>query len=406
MEHPAFLQLTQDQLDSCVTCGLCLPHCPTFRLTGDEVASPRGRIAAMGAVAAGDAAVDGTYAEILGYCLQCRACEAVCPSLVPFGAMMESARASLAEQRPTAAGRLRRIVVGRILNMKWLLALLTSGLALLQKARLTRLLPGRLRAVRGLRRQRVFPHTAMGIHELAPAAPVGRVALLAGCVMDQWFQDVHEATIGVLQVAGYHVDVPERQQCCGALAAHEGAADLARRMADRNVAAFAGYDFIVADAAGCSAHLKEYDVWARDGEETAERTCDVTELVAELIETGRLPTFPGGKGPVAVHDPCHLRHAQRIIAAPRDIVRAAGYLPVEIDPDGLCCGAAGVYMVNEPAAANELGERKAEQVRAAGPTRVVSANPGCEIQLRAHLGKPYRVLHPVELYWQELSADR
>lgn len=406
MDKSTFLQLTQAQLDSCVTCGLCLPHCPTFRLTGDEVASPRGRIAAMGAVAAGDAVVDETYAGILGYCLQCRACEAVCPSLVPFGAMMESARASLAEERPTTAGRLRRILVGRVLNMKWLLALLTSGVALLQKVGLSRLFPGRLRTIRGLRRQRVFPHTAMGIHEYAPAAPVGKVALLAGCVMDQWFQDVHEATIGVLQVAGYSVDVPEGQQCCGALAAHEGAADSARRMADRNVAAFSGYDFVVADAAGCSAHLKEYDVWASDGEDVARRTCDITELVAELLETGRLPTFAPGRGLVAVHDPCHLRHAQRILSAPRDIVRAAGYEPVEIDPDGLCCGAAGFYMINEPAAAYELGERKAEQIRSAGPSLVVSANPGCEIQLRSHLGKRYRVLHPVELYWRVLIEDR
>jgi glycolate oxidase iron-sulfur subunit len=222
--------------------------------------------------------------------------------------------------------------------------------------------------------------------------------------MDEWFPDVHDATRGVLQAAGYQVDSPTGQQCCGALAAHEGAADDARRMAARNTATFAGFDLVVADAAGCSAHLKEYDEWASGGEAVASRARDVTELVAELIAAGQLPRVPGSRGKVAVQDPCHLRHAQRITAAPREIVRAAGYEPVEIDPDGLCCGAAGMYMVHEPEASAELGERKARQVEATGLSTVVSANPGCEIQLRSYLGNGYRVVHPVELYWEALNT--
>ncbi len=393
---------TQSQVDACVTCGLCLPHCPTFRLTGDEVASPRGRIAAMGAIASGLLPSDETYDEMMSFCLQCRACEAACPSLVPFGEMMEGARAQLAEDNPTRSTRLRKMLVGRVLNMKWLLALATSAIGLLQRFGLWRLLPERLRPARGLRRQKVFPHSAVGVHDIAPAEPAGSVAMLAGCVMDQWFPQVHDATRGVLQMAGFQVDSPEGQQCCGALAAHEGAAPAARKMASRNVAAFAGFDLIVSDAAGCSAHLKEYGRWAKDGEEVAGRTRDVTELVAELIESGRLPTLPPGGGQVAIHDPCHLRHAQRIVAEPRTIVRAAGYTPIEIDPDGLCCGAAGLYMVFEPEAAAELGVMKADQVRRTGLATVVSANPGCEIQLRAHLGKDARILHPVEMYWEAL----
>jgi glycolate oxidase iron-sulfur subunit len=221
--------------------------------------------------------------------------------------------------------------------------------------------------------------------------------------MDQWFPAVHDATRGVLQMAGYKVDSPERQQCCGALAAHEGAANDAARMAARNIAAFDGYDFVIADAAGCSAHLKDYGLWAEGGDSVAERTRDVTEFVAELIGSELLPRLAATKTSVAVHDPCHLRHAQRIVAAPRTIVRAAGYEPVEIDPDGMCCGAAGLYMVYEPETAEQLGEQKADQVRRVGTPTVVSANPGCEIQLRAHLGSGYRVLHPIELYWQALN---
>jgi len=395
---------TEAQLDSCVTCGLCLPHCPTFRLTGDEIASPRGRLAAMGVIARGEMASDAAYADMMSFCLQCRACEAVCPSLVPFGRMMEGVREQLAKDQPNTASRMRRLIVGRVLNMKWLLALVTSLVGLLQRAGLVRFLPKRLSIARGLRRQRIFPHTVVGVHGDTPAQPVGRVALLAGCVMDEWFPDVHDATRGVLQAAGYQVDSPTGQQCCGALAAHEGAADDARRMAARNTATFAGFDLVVADAAGCSAHLKEYDEWASGGEAVASRARDVTELVAELIAAGQLPRVPGSRGKVAVQDPCHLRHAQRITAAPREIVRAAGYEPVEIDPDGLCCGAAGMYMVHEPEASAELGERKARQVEATGLSTVVSANPGCEIQLRSYLGNGYRVVHPVELYWEALNT--
>ena len=394
---------SEAQLDTCVTCGLCLPHCPTFRLTGDEVASPRGRLAAMGAIATGQLPSDETYADMMSFCLQCRACEAACPSLVPFGHMMAGAREQLAKDQPTVSGRARRFMVGRLLNMKWLLALTTSAIGLLQKLRIISLLPERLRLARGLRPQRVFPHTVVGVHDHTPAVPAGSVALLAGCIMDEWFPAVHDATRGVLQMAGFQVDSPNGQQCCGALAAHEGAADDARRMAKRNTEAFAGYDYVVADAAGCSAHLKEYEEWADGGGSVAERTRDVTEIVAKLISEGRLPSIPEGRGQVAIQDPCHLRHVQRIVDAPRAIVRAAGYTPIEVDPDGLCCGAAGLYMVYEHEAAADLGEKKAAQIRGTGVTTVVSANPGCEIQLRAHLGDDYRVIHPIELYWESLN---
>ncbi len=390
---------SQAQLDACVTCGLCLPHCPTFRLTGDEIASPRGRIAAMGAISRGEMPSDETYADMMSFCLQCRACEAACPSLVPFGRMMEGAREQLAKDQPTRARSIRRFLVGRVLNMKWLLAITTSAIGVLQRLGVLRFLPRRFKLARGLRRQRIFPHTIVGVHGDTPARPMGKIALLAGCVMDEWFPDVHDATRGILQMAGYEVHSPEGQQCCGALAAHEGAARDARRMAARNTAAFAGFDLVVSDAAGCSAHLKEYGEWAEGGESVGKRARDITELVAELIADGFLPTLPSSGTKVAIQDPCHLRHAQRITAAPREIVRAAGYEPVEIDPDGLCCGAAGLYMVHEFEAANELGERKAQQIRDTGLTMVVSANPGCEIQLRSHLGAGYRVVHPIELYW-------
>jgi len=410
MSWATTLAPTPGQLDACVTCGLCLPHCPTFRVTGDEVASPRGRIAAMAAVADGSFPIDATFEGIMELCLQCRACEAVCPSLVPFGAMMEGARAELAVQRPGLRRRLRRLVVGRVLPSRPLLTLATAAVAIVQRLGLGRRLPGMLRRIGGLRRQQLVPSRRV-MPPSPPASPVAtpvgveRVALVRGCVMEHWFPGVHDATRGVLQAAGFQVDTPGGQTCCGALAAHEGATADAERLARRNLAAFSGADLIVADAAGCSAHLKEYGAWVEGGSELAGRVRDVTELVADLIGAGRLPAFPAGQGRVAMQDPCHLRHVQGIVAAPRAIVRAAGYEPVEIDPDGLCCGAAGLYLTQQPAMADELGRRKAAQIAGAGALIVASANPGCEMQLRFHLEAEYRIAHPIELYWETLQRS-
>jgi glycolate oxidase iron-sulfur subunit len=397
------LHPTRAELNACVQCGLCLPHCPTFRLTGLETASPRGRLQAMSAVAAGVAEVDGTFAEMMEFCLLCRACEAVCPGLVPFGRAMEGARAELSSQLPRGR-RLRHWLLGRALPNRSLLQAATTGAVLARKA--PWLIPRRLRdGLAGMRPLGLGRRSWWG-RVVGPDRPPARatVALLAGCVMDAWFPEVHEAGIDLLSRAGFRVVVPPRQTCCGALAAHDGAAAHARRLAAVNLRAFAGADLIVADAAGCSAHLREYGHWVKGAEEFSKRVRDITELVAELIEDGSLPRSPIDRGTVAVQDPCHLRHAQRVLSPPRTILRAAGYSPVEIDPDGLCCGAAGVYLLLRPQAAAELGARKADQVRASGSTVVASANPGCEMQLRSHLEPWFRIAHPVELYRESLDG--
>lgn len=391
---------TQDELDACVHCGLCLPHCPTYRLTGNEAASPRGRITAMRAVNDGVLTIDEDFEEILGFCLGCRACEAVCPGLVPYGRLFEGARTEIAAQRPNAKRRVRHEVLGRILPSQRLVTWGSAVASVLQN--FDEWVPKPIRQrLRSLRPLADNPPSALGKVVEPEGKPLATVALLAGCVMDPWFGGVHEATIAVLSRAGYRVVVPRGQTCCGALAAHDGAADEASRLAQVNQRAFAGVDMVVADAAGCSAHLVDYEHWVDGGLEA--RTIDVTVLVAEALAEGRLPTFEGDD-PVAYQDPCHLRHAQRVTAEPRAIVAAAGHRVVEIDPDGLCCGAAGLYTVLRPADSDELGRRKADQIRATGMTTVVSANPGCEMQLRSKLGDSYRVVHPVELYHETLVS--
>ncbi|MDH3540482.1 MAG: (Fe-S)-binding protein [Acidimicrobiia bacterium] len=395
----------EEELAACVHCGLCLPVCPTYRLTGDEAASPRGRLAAMSAVANGSAAVEGTFDEMMSFCLQCRACEVACPSLVPFGRAMEGARAELATQRSSPARRARgRLLGSRGLGSRRTVALATTLAAIGQRLRVPRWMPGRLAgALAGLRPLPLRTATTLGRAWDAWPAPVGTAALLAGCVMDPWFAAVHAASIEVLRRAGYRVEVPAGQVCCGALAAHDGAADEARALAAANQAAFAGYDLIVVDSAGCGAHLKEYGSWIPGGEPWGSRVRDITEVVAAAISDGRLPTSPENNIPVAVQDPCHLRHAQRIIEAPRTLVRAAGYTVTEIDPLAMCCGAAGVYSLLHPETSAELGGRKAEQISATGAQIVASANPGCEMQLRTHLDAEIRVAHPIELYAEVLS---
>lgn len=391
---------TTAELAACVQCGLCLPHCPTYRLTGLDTASPRGRLMAMSAVASGELEVDESFGDIMGFCLQCRACEAVCPGLVPFGRAMEGARAEVAAQVPEPERRIRALLLGRVLASPTLMRMVTFGARVIRRLGLRRLLPGSLAGplsgMRPLERSRSLRGTIDGPGER------GTAALLAGCVMDPWFPDVQEATVELLVRAGYRVVVPEKQTCCGALAAHDGAAAEAQRLASRNVEALAGVDLVVATAAGCSAHLADYGNWAEGGEDLAARSRDVTMVVADLITGGALPRLPRNRGRVAVQDPCHLRHAQRETAAPRTILAAAGYEPVDVDPTGMCCGAAGIYSVLHPETSRQLGRRKADEVGSTGSTLVASANPGCEMQLRQYLDDWYRVAHPVELYLEAL----
>jgi glycolate oxidase iron-sulfur subunit len=389
---------TRAELDACVACGLCLPHCPTYRATGDEAASPRGRLTAMAAVAEGLVEVDETFADLMGFCLQCRACETACPSLVPFGRAMEGARAEIAAQLPDRARSVRRFVGGTAIANPRLVGVATLGAAIGQRVGLGRTGDGVLGKLRGMRDLSPRRESTLGRAWPAIGARRGRAALLSGCVQDPWFPEVHDATIAVLRLAGYDVEAPRDQRCCGALAVHDGAVDATRSLAEANVAAFAGYDVVVSDAAGCGAHLKDYGHWAEGGEELASRVADVTELVARLIDGGVLPDFEHNGITVAVQDPCHLRHAQRIVGPPRRVVGAAGYTVVDLDPSGRCCGAAGMYMVAHPEMSDELGRQKARQMAATPAAIVASANPGCEIQLRTYASTDVRIVHPIELY--------
>ena len=398
LDHP-----TTDELNACVQCGLCLPACPTFRLTGRETASPRGRIQAMKAVHNGVLELDGPFQGVIDFCLGCRACEPVCPGMVPYGRVLEGTRAEIAAQRPTFGHRLRSFLLGTAIGSRRSLRVGTGAIRLAQATRATSLAPSRYRRLSGgIRPLDRRPHPTLG-HQ-GGSGVSGSVALVAGCIQDEWFRPVNHAAIELLELAGYRVEVPPGQTCCGALAAHDGKSEAARTLAARNVPVLSGYDQVVVTSAGCSAHVREYGHWAVRGEEIGARTVDVTVAVASAIEAGLLPSLSGSSGAIAIQDPCHLRHAQRVTTEPRRILEAGGYEVVEIDPAGMCCGAAGLYTVLQPEASQELGNRKAAQIRSTGVSRVASANPGCEMQLRSALGLDFEIAHPIEWYLSAIAA--
>ena len=381
-------------LAACVTCGLCLPHCPTYRITGEESASPRGRIAAMRSVADGLSEPDETFAGFMDLCLVCRACEDVCPSHVPFGRMAERARVQVEPLRTRRERFLRWLGLDVVLPSKRLLWL-AAALQPLGRA----VLPRRVRSL--------VPHRSELFHRLPrvtePNGEVrGTVALLSGCVQDRWFRDVNRATIRVLARNGWRVVVPRTQRCCGALAGHHGRLDTARALAERNLRAFADADVVVVNAAGCGSHLKEVgDLLGTDEAETfSAKVRDVMEFLHdEGLSTP--PTATAGVDRVAYHDACHALRAQKIKEQPRALLRRIPGLEVdEIAGGDVCCGAAGLYNVLEPEMSSELRRRKAEAIASTGASVVASANPGCTMQIVAGLrefGSPKEVVHPVQL---------
>lgn len=386
-------------LDTCVACGLCLPHCPTYRLTGEESASPRGRITAMRAVNDGRAEVDDTFALFMDRCLACRACEDVCPSHVPFGRMMERARVQIEPLRTRRARFVRWLGLDVVLPRKKLLWLVAAFQPLARPflgKRLRALVPkggahlGRLPAV-------TEPEGAVR----------GTVALLSGCVQDRWFKEVNRATIRVLSRNGWRVVVPRNQVCCGALQAHNGRLATARRLARANVRAFAKADTIVVNAAGCGAHMREVgDLLSTEetGVEAALAAGEkVRDVMAFLHEHGiEAPSANPEVDRVAVHDACHALRVQHVREQPRALLRQIPGLEVlDIANADRCCGAAGLYNVTQPETADELQRQKVEAILATGATAVASANPGCSMQIAAGLRAAghldVEVVHPIQL---------
>jgi glycolate oxidase iron-sulfur subunit len=369
----------QELIDDCVHCGFCLPTCPTYGLWAEEMDSPRGRIVLMKELVDGE--ISPTLVTHIDRCLGCMACVTACPSGVQYDLLVNQARAEIETRyrRPRLERLKRRAIFAMFPHHRRLRALIP----LLPLARFA---PGEL--------ARLAPRKPPRTPPLSVLSGQGqRVGFLQGCVQRAYFPHVNRATVEVLKAEGYEVYAPPDPQCCGSLELHAGEAEAAERRAQEVVAAFADVDTIVTNAAGCGSGMKEHD-------ELKDKVVDVTELLA--THEPRATRHPVHLR-VAYHDACHLAHAQGIREQPRALLRGIPGLEV-LEPAGWeqCCGSAGIYNLTQPEAAAELGRRKAENLRATGADAIVAANPGCTLQIAAHLDLP--VYHPMEILFRSIAG--
>jgi len=416
----ALRELSSRTLD-CVHCGLCLPVCPTYRETGREQSSPRGRVYLMRSVAEGRIPLGKHVAEEMYLCLGCRACETACPSGVRYGHMLETMRAEVekAGLRGGFAKRFETFALRKLVPHPQRLRRAIDALAIVQRLRLDRLplrlLPSGLRElaplaprVPPLRERRPLPEFLR-----AQGTRRGRVALFVGCVMPELFGRVNHATARVLARNGFDVVVHRDQACCGALHAHAGDADFARRLARRNAAALraAQVDVLVVNSAGCGAALREAGEWlGEEGRELAAAVRDVCELLDAVGLPGPMPKGAARRVlRVCYDDPCHLVHGQRVDEAPRRLLqKIPGLALIAHDDPTSCCGAAGIYALTHRAMASAVLERKIGSIAAVDADVVASGNPGCILQLRtgvARSGLRARVAHPIELLDEAYAAE-
>jgi glycolate oxidase iron-sulfur subunit len=405
-------------LDECVHCGFCLPACPTYQSWGEEMDSPRGRIYLMRSVAEGKEPLTASAVGHFDRCLGCMACVPACPSGVSYNVLIEETRATVerTHRRGLADRAFRGMIFAlfpypRRLRVAGFLQLVyqRTGLRwLAHRLGLVRLLTRRLRNLEAL-----MPPVALRqltdrlpAHQPASGPLRARVALLPGCVQQVYFPAVNQATLRVLAAEGCEVVVPPGIGCCGALSVHAGRDDEARRFARAAIAALerAEADAIVVNSAGCGSSMKEWGhlfegdpEWSERAARIAAKVKDVVELLAAL---GPVATRHPLALKVAYHDACHLAHAQRIRAQPRALLGGIPGLDlVELDSDA-CCGSAGVHNLLEPESAREIGLRKVDSVLAAAPELLVSANPGCTLQIQMLLrerGLDVRTAHTIEV---------
>jgi glycolate oxidase iron-sulfur subunit len=390
-------------IDECVHCGFCLPACPTYVLWGEEMDSPRGRIYMIKKTADGDAPLDHTFRQHMDNCLGCMACMTACPSGVQYNKLIEPVRAQIERNLPRSfadslfrkmlfatfphAGRLRLLAIPLLIYQR-------SGLrAVLRALGLPKLLPKRLAAMESL-----LPEVPANLFDTLPAVIPAqivqrrRVGLLSGCVQQVFFQHVNAATARVLSAEGCEVVIPQQQHCCGALMLHSGMENDAVALAKQMIAAFesANVDTVVINSAGCGSTMKEFGnllcddtAWAERAQAFSAKCKDISEILCEMEP--RAPRHPL-KLRIAYHDACHLQHAQGVRDQPRRLLAGIPELEVaEIPEASLCCGSAGIFNLLQPETASELGSRKVENLLTTGAQAVLSANPGCLLQLMSGL---------------------
>jgi len=392
---------SNDILTNCMHCGLCLPVCPTFALTGKETSSPRGRIRLIKAVAEGTLDVTDGFINEMNFCLDCQACETACPAGVRYGSLVEAARNQIRMQgrESTAAITLKWIFLRNIVSKKYLLKLTARILGVYQSSGLEALLK------RSVVIKKLAPKLAK-LQELSPridgrffddiypeiihpsGQPKYRVGFLSGCIMNVAFASVHEDTVKVLLHHDCEVIIPKQQVCCGSLQAHNGDFEIARQLAKKNIDVFLSFelDAIVMNSAGCGALMKEYGQYLRDDPtyaEKAERLAAKVKDISEfLYDIGLKKPVKEFRHTVSYHDACHLVHSQKVSIQPRSLLQSIpGIDYVELNEASWCCGSAGIYNVIRHEDSMNILDRKMSHVKKTGAEYLVANNPGCLTQI-------------------------
>jgi len=444
-----------DLMRQCIHCGFCLPTCPTYAVLGTEMDSPRGRIYQMQAVAEGRLPISADFTEHMYCCLGCRACETACPSGVQFGKLVEAAREQIQLETASPASipikpssplddagsgttfaerALRRFFFDHMLPSHVLTSLVFAGLKIYQRSGLQTLarrsgllawanaqptpFQGKLTTPESLMPQAqgdLFPRP---LCEITPALGPKRyrVGFISGCIMDQIYRNINEATIRVLAANGCEVVTPGNQQCCGALHIHAGEAERGRQLARQNIDVFEEYacDAIIINSAGCGSNLKEYGHLLRDDPIYAERARVFSSRVKDISEflvnvTPQQTTMgPLPYKKIAYHDACHLAHGQKIKQQPRQLLTSIpGVHLVELKEADWCCGSAGIYNITNQEMASKLLDRKMQHIVASKAQVIATGNPGCMMQIALgarQRGLDMQVLHPVQLLDESYRA--
>ena len=412
----------RELIDDCVHCGFCLPHCPTYQNWGEEMDSPRGRIDLMRGLRTGQTPMTPTVAAHFDRCLGCMACVTACPSGVRYDVLIEETRAYVErEYRRGFWDRLHRWMIFQVFPYPrrlramaaFLLVYVWTGMRwLVRHSGVLKLVPSRMRQLEELQPAVTLRSVFSRLPARVPAAGERRmrVALVAGCVQRIFNPGVNDATIRVLAAEGCDVIVPRGQGCCGALSMHAGREEESLRFARDLIERFSRepVDAVVINAAGCGSHLKDYARLFPDdprAREFAAKVRDVNELLAALEPRAlRRPL----QLRVAMHDACHLVHAQRIKAQPRKLLGAIpGLTMVEVPDSEQCCGSAGIYNLVQPESAEQIGQRKVDNVLSTRAELLASANPGCTLQIQKILrerGKRLPAAHPIEILDASISG--
>lgn len=394
-------------LQECIHCGLCLPTCPTYISNGKEMDSPRGRLYLIESVINGTTAMDNVFEKHIKSCLVCRACETACPAGVEFGHLMETTREALNNVKNPSI--IQQLLLKVVVPSHIFLSLLLTATRFIQRIHLDKIVhvppfsffaPTKLKELQKslpiIPKQRFSNSKSKNYPTINKAK--GTVALFTGCIMDHLFPHVHLATVRILNWNGYNVEIPSNQTCCGALHAHSGDSKMTNSLASENNKELLNnkYDYIVINSAGCGSHLKSFIKYNESG--LSLKILDVSELLA-FINIKSLQSYTSKA--VAYDEPCHLLHGQGISSEPKSILdKISGINLITLENADQCCGSAGSYSLSQTEMSIKLLDEKMKKIEDSGAKIVVTANPGCQIQLNwgsKRSGLKIEVLHLMEL---------